>query len=136
MSLRPIDRLDEFRKYKELTPGRFERLGGLSNGYFRNNRKGGGKIGDRIADRIVLHFPELSRDWLLTGKGKMIREGNGYSGGTGTSEAENLYLTLQDTLLLELRERIADLKAALEDKEKIIRLLENRPPSGRKGKSR
>ena len=63
------DRIKAFASYKCLTPKEFEQMCELSNGAFS-------KINDNIrpktVDRISIAFPELNREWLLTGNGEML----------------------------------------------------------------
>lgn len=42
--------------------------------------RGRNGISDKLADRIVMAFPEIGKGWLLTGEGEMFRSGSGRSG--------------------------------------------------------
>lgn len=71
MALR--ERLIEFIKYNNLTTRSFEEIVGLSNAAVS-------KMGDNTRrttiDKISNKFPELNTNWLLTGQGNMIINGN------------------------------------------------------------
>jgi hypothetical protein len=103
-------RLMKFMDYKEISASRFERMCGLSNGYFNKLRNAPGL--DKI-DKMLRVFPELNREWVLTGEEPMLNEG--YTTfdpvGVATPTAPNL------------ENEITLLKAKLEEKEKMIDLL-------------
>ena len=63
-------RLEEFIRFKGLATSRFESMCHLSNGYVRNIKS---QIGDEKLSNILNTFPELSKVWLLTGEGEMLR---------------------------------------------------------------
>jgi hypothetical protein len=100
----------KFMDYKEISASRFERMCGLSNGYFNKLRNAPGL--DKI-DKMLRVFPELNREWVLTGEEPMLNEG--YTTfdpvGVATPTAPNL------------ENEITLLKAKLEEKEKMIELL-------------
>ena len=104
-------RLMKFMDYKEISASRFERMCGLSNGYFNKLRNAPGL--DKI-DKMLRVFPELNREWVLTGEEPMLNDG--YTTfdpvGVATPTAPNL------------EKEIVILKAQLEEKEKMIKLLE------------
>lgn len=62
-------RLMQFLKYKKLSQGKFERACNLSNGYINNFKN---SIGAEKLQNIFSTFPELNKDWLLSGEGEMI----------------------------------------------------------------
>lgn len=64
------DRIKTFISSTGMTNQRFEAECGLSNGYISNMRKG---VGEDALERISNRFPELSRAWLLTGEGEMLK---------------------------------------------------------------
>lgn len=67
-----------------------------------------GKIMD---DKFLLSFPEINREWFLTGTGDMLNEGYTTFDPVGVPTAPNL----ENEIIL--------LKAKLEEKEKMIELL-------------
>lgn len=62
-------RLMQFLKYKKLSQGKFERACNLSNGYINNFKN---SIGAEKLQNIFSTFPELNKDWLLSGEGEML----------------------------------------------------------------
>lgn len=71
VSMMVKNRLSAFIEYKGLTNAGFEKKCGLSNGYIRNFK---GNLGVKKLDDILTTFPELSKDWLLFGKGSMLKD--------------------------------------------------------------
>lgn len=63
-------RLSAFIEYKGLTNAAFEKKCGLSNGYIRNFK---GNLGVKKLEDILTSFPELNKEWLLFGKGEMLK---------------------------------------------------------------
>lgn len=66
-------RLVEFIKYKQISIRSFERMVGVSNGYIKALRKA--PTTDKMLS-IIRTFPELNREWLLTGEGEMLMGDN------------------------------------------------------------
>lgn len=107
-------RLMKFMSYREISASRFERMCGLSNGYFNKLRNAPGL--DKI-DKMLRVFPELNREWVLTGEGSMLNEG--YT----TFEPVGLATPMSPTAMTETGKEVALLQAKLEEKEKMIELL-------------
>lgn len=64
------DRLKRIASAYKLTVRDFERKAGLSNGYVRTI---GNSLGASKLENILQSFPEVSRVWLLTGEGEMLK---------------------------------------------------------------
>lgn len=64
------DRLKEVRDYAKMGQTNFEKHTGISGGYFNNLKS---SIGSDTVLKIVDKFPELNIDWLITGKGSMLK---------------------------------------------------------------
>lgn len=65
------ERLERFISAKQISKREFERRISVSNGYI-NGLKYTPK--PNVLEKIILQFPELSRGWLLTGEGDMLKE--------------------------------------------------------------
>lgn len=109
-------RLMNFMSYREISASRFERMCGLSNGYFNKLRNAPGL--DKI-DKMLRVFPELNREWVLTGEGSMLNEG--YT----TFEPVGLATPMSPTAMTETEKEVVLLQAKLEEKEKMITILED-----------
>lgn len=107
-------RLMKFMSYREMSASRFERMCGLSNGYFNKLRNAPGL--DKI-DKMLRVFPELNREWVLTGEGSMLNEG--YT----TFEPVGVATPMSPIAMTETGKEVVLLQAKLEEKEKMIELL-------------
>lgn len=68
-----IERLFEYLDYKQIKPTRFEKDIGLSNGYLGIQLRRKADIGSGILVKIVDNCLDLDIEWLITGKGSMLR---------------------------------------------------------------
>lgn len=70
-----IERLDFFMRSEDINDNQLTVNAGLSNGLIGRCRKKGGGMASESIEKILSAYPELSADWLLTGRGIMIRGG-------------------------------------------------------------
>lgn len=63
------ERLLYFIRYMNLTTKAFEQSIGVSNSYIANLRK---RMGDDVLKNTLSKYPQLNREWLLTGDGQML----------------------------------------------------------------
>lgn len=71
MSTSVKERLLDYINSKKLSVREFERSSNLSNGYLKSLRHAPKE--DKLST-ILSAFPDLNRDWLLTGKGEMLAD--------------------------------------------------------------
>ena len=110
-------RLMRFIKSQKISQGKFERMCGMSNGYLCNIKQ---SIGSAKILSISKAFPQLNTEWLLTGEGSMLNEG--YT----TFEPVGVVGTAASTpTMSEAEKENVILKAQLEEKEKMIKILES-----------
>ncbi|MBR4592504.1 MAG: helix-turn-helix transcriptional regulator [Elusimicrobiaceae bacterium] len=64
-----IERIKEFIKAQGLNNSAFEKRAGLGNGYISKVK---GSPSPEKCEDILRAFPELSREWLFTGRGEML----------------------------------------------------------------
>jgi hypothetical protein len=64
------ERLTEFLAYLKIGQDKFAKNVGLSRGYVNNLKD---NITAKTVDKIISVYPELNKDWLLTGKGEMLK---------------------------------------------------------------
>jgi hypothetical protein len=63
------ERILQFVEYKKISKNKFYKETGLSNGFLdKNNHPGADKL-----ERIIYTYPDISPEWLLTGRGNMLR---------------------------------------------------------------
>lgn len=65
-----VERINKFIDYKGITVNKFETSSGLARGYLARLK---GSVGSDKLNSICMTFPELSIEWLITGKGKMLK---------------------------------------------------------------
>ena len=65
-----VQRLQQFIDYKSISKYRFYQETGLSNGFLDK----GENIGSDKCEKILYTYPDINPDWLLTGRGSMLRE--------------------------------------------------------------
>lgn len=71
-----LERIKDYIDYKGITVAAFERSVSMSNASFGKSLRNGGAIGTDKLENILSVYPDLSTEWLLTGKGKMIKTSN------------------------------------------------------------
>lgn len=65
------ERVILFIKSSGMSVLQFEKRCGLSNGYIKNFK---GNFGSDKLENLLNAFPNLNREWLLTGEGEMLKE--------------------------------------------------------------
>jgi len=116
--MRLLDRLYQYLEHQNISAYAFEHACDLSNGYLGKQKKGKGTMGSEVLLKIQACFPELNIHWLLTGKGRMLRQALPYVA-EGDPEMEVVQL---------LQERISLLEKSLKDKNELIHLLIKKRP--------
>jgi len=71
--MKPIERLFQYLDYKGIKHTRFEKDIGLSNGYLGQQLKRKADLGSGIMENIINNCLDLDIEWLVTGRGKMIK---------------------------------------------------------------
>lgn len=122
--MRIIDRLFEYLKHHGLTPYTFEQRCGIANGYLKKQSRGKGSVGSEILEKIIDRYRDIDPEWLLTGRGKMLRNNDYPPLRDPGTRVEDPMIPSTDYLVQLLRDKTTILENALRDKEKIILLLE------------
>ncbi|WP_080902926.1 helix-turn-helix transcriptional regulator [Parabacteroides sp. Marseille-P3160] len=73
-------RITSFLNYLKIGQGKFEEICGISNGTVNNIKRG---ISSPNLAKISNAYPDLSLEWLITGKGNMLKSVDKYSGKDG-----------------------------------------------------
>lgn len=100
-------RLLQFLQAENITQSQFADILKVARGSVSHILSGRNKPGYDFMESLLLHYPQLNLEWLLTGKGKMYKDG---------IEADTL--PLDDTLF----DVSQDIETASETRE-IIRIL-------------
>lgn len=112
-----IKRLKEFIRFKNLKEFEFENAAGLSASTISSATKNNGSFNFNNIRKILLSFPELSADWLVTGRGSMITD----NPAAVASEPVQDYNTRAEPG--ETETEIKLLKELLQEKERMIKIL-------------
>jgi len=72
--MKAIDRIYEYIKNKGVSISHFEKKVGLSNGYLGKQKRRNADIGEGVMLKILENCPDINPEWLLTGKGSMLRD--------------------------------------------------------------
>lgn len=101
------DRLFFFIEGQGISVRKFERMCGLSNGYVKGIRQ---SIQPDKLELIAEQFPMLSKAWLMTGEGEMLK------GQTEAPEAEQT----DAARIAQLRAEMDELKKQLDDERRNL----------------
>lgn len=119
------ERILQFIEYKRLSKNKFYKKTGLSNGIL--DKQGG--ISSDSLEKIYYVYPEINLDWLLTGKGEMLKkEGLVQQAHNNISSTITQHQTIHapedyETLKQE-NKRLTQENSSLKDK--IIQLMEEK----------
>jgi hypothetical protein len=109
----------EFLAYKSLSRYRFYRITGLSNGFLD---KEGAMTTDKC-EKIFNSFPEVNPEWLLTGRGEMLREEGGQEQDRASSTDKTAVLLIDKLSLLASDNAL--LHKQIEEQKRLIAQLRN-----------
>lgn len=114
--MRTIDRVSQFIDSQGISKNEFDKRIDAANGYIGKQIKKGASIGSDVIERIVSAFPQLSLEWLVTGKGEMMK-GNQYQRAKeeivplSVSETAERYKTTQEGVIYDLFKRTNEIKS-------------------------
>lgn len=67
-------RLDAFMKYKGLNDNKITVQAGIAVGTLGKQRRGGKGLSYESISKILRTYPDLSTEWLITGRGEMLKK--------------------------------------------------------------
>jgi len=105
-----IERLDEYITSKNISIRQFEMNIGTSNGVIHNAIKNQKDIRSSWISKIIEKYPDLNPEWLITGKGSMLR-----SNDQSADHKEDYY----NHFAYNLKQDMEDLKKRVEKLEHI-----------------
>lgn len=74
MNQRFRDVTNELKKLRKVySDADLARILGISRGEMSNVMSGRRPVSKRIVDNLTTHFPEIDKEWLLTGDGEMLK---------------------------------------------------------------
>lgn len=110
------ERVEEYCKHARIRISAFERHAGLSNGYFNQVKK---EPSPSKLSQIETAFPDLNTDWLLTGKGFMLKT----TDQPVSQGGEDVTLPKAETNNLDTMERMKFFEALERRDQEVSRLI-------------
>ena len=68
-----IERIYQLIDYKKDSVYKISKEIGVSNGYFSKTKAKNGSVGGDIIEKIVNYYTDVNAEWLITGKGEMLK---------------------------------------------------------------
>ncbi len=126
-----ITRIYEYIDFQEITVCNFERKMGISNGYLAKMKARNADIGEGILRKILENCPEISVEWLVTGRGEMLRAVGAVRGQESPPEPPHAAAlpTDQSALVAALQQTIAAKDELIAELKKRCAILEEKPPN-------
>ena len=119
-------RLKNFLYFKQIKVSNFESQIGFSNGYVNSITR---SIGNHKLAKIVERFPELNIEWLLVGKGSMLKSSAPDSAVVNEPETPYNYtvskLDQAQEKIIALQEKLIEARDKFLDKDKKLFELQN-----------
>jgi len=112
------DRILSIIKYYHLSPSDFAEEIGVQRSSISHLISGRNKPSLEFVQKILARFPEISSEWLLTGKGEMIT--NGLVAEQGTLFSENTTVKEEKKTVEDLEEPIKRETSRIPVKKKVI----------------
>jgi hypothetical protein len=72
-----VDNLKKCRKV--LSDAECARIIGIEKADFSRMMSGKRKVSQRCIDNLLLHFPEINEQWLITGEGEMLKSNSAFA---------------------------------------------------------
>ena len=93
-------RLSQFLQLERLSPARFADILGVQRSGISHILSGRNKPGFDLMEKILVKFPDINAEWLITGKGKMYKESvaphlfSDHVSGSSSDKEPNLFSNL------------------------------------------
>lgn len=133
--MRRIDRLDKYLSIKGISDYRATIDAGLSKGTIGKSRENGRDLSNKVVEKLVEVYSDLSKVWLLTGEGEMLKDASAVAEGHSISIAgeeikeNNIRVNTDETIASLIAEVAAQRRLteiALKQNSDLIALLGQR----------
>lgn len=133
--MRRIDRLDKYLSIKGISDYRATIDAGLSKGTIGKSRENGRDLSNKVVEKLVEVYSDLSKVWLLTGEGEMLKDTSAVAEGHSISIAgeeikeNNIRVNTDETIASLIAEVAAQRRLteiALKQNSDLIALLGQR----------
>lgn len=72
--MRKIDRFLQYLEYNAISENRATKECALSQGIIHQAKSGKSDLGAKSIDKILIKYQDINREWLLTGRGEMLKK--------------------------------------------------------------
>lgn len=114
------DRINKLLKYKKMSASQFADLIGVQRSSISHVLSGRNKPSLDFVTKIIVAFPELNTDWLLTGMGNMLLEDSNDLLKTDT-KPDHKILESETVDMERLEQKFAEIPKIVNKKEKAGR---------------
>lgn len=110
-----INRLQQYVDYKGISFNKIAQNINVSNSYFSKMLKNNGDLGENVIKKTLLYYEDINSDWLITGRGLMLRDSHEYNryvknnsvvGGNLSGNGNNINQNNTAELIDELRAQL------------------------------
>ena len=108
--MKAIERFYQYLDTKNIKPTRFEKEIGLSNGYLGTQLKRNADLGEGVMIKIIDNCLELNPEWLLTGKGEMLKNDKIEEQEQISEDIFRKLITEKDKIIASLNQELGMLK--------------------------
>ena len=98
------ERVLQVAKYKGIGYEKFASIIGMTYASFKGQQKKT-PINSNALDSLLSEFPDVSAEWLITGKGEMIKDPQSVAGVSHSPPGEDVYKALWEQSKEEIREK-------------------------------
>ena len=122
---RCIDRFDKYMIYSGLNDNQVTKDAELSVGTIGKSRQDNRDLSNKVLNKLLYVYPELSRVWLLTGEGPMIVGDNQMGRAERLNEAYNYLrfkgiISTQKDVAIAMNSTQPNISSALRGEEKVL----------------
>ncbi|MCV6629086.1 MAG: hypothetical protein OIF50_04415 [Flavobacteriaceae bacterium] len=121
--MKTIDRIMIFIEHLNISVRQFDLSIGASNGYTLRMKKNNASVGSDVIENIAKKYPEVSIEWLVTGRGQMLKESFQPKFDPEASSLENvvekmIFNKMQSKKKTSFKNQLKDILTELKEKNK------------------
>ena len=123
--MKAIQRLKQYIDYKGFTNSSFEKKNELSNGYIATQLKRNADLGEGVILKILDNCLDLNPEWLLTGKGNMLKTDVKTNISQTITGDSNIQSGNNTNITGDCKEKVQELQKQLQECKEQLREKEN-----------
>ncbi|MBX6361275.1 MAG: helix-turn-helix transcriptional regulator [Acidobacterium ailaaui] len=124
--MKTIDRLKQYLEYKGISHNAFNKSIGMSNAYIGKQIKNNASLGTDVVEKIVEVYTDLNLEWLITGKGPMLKEEKDGATSENINPMNTCALCEEKERLIQAKDQvISSLQAQIKLQAEQIEFLKN-----------